>query len=124
MSHPAATVTAMTEADSEARGAGVMLRGPPVDWVTGASRGVGRGVAIALGKAGWTVYVTARSTSAGRTGHLPGTVEATAAAVSEGGGEGIGIRCDHTDDTAVAAAAARRPPPPPRPALLGNHTPA
>lgn len=107
MSHPAVTVTAMTDADSEALAASVMPPGPPVAWVTGASRGVGRGVAIALGKAGWTVYVTARSTSAGRTGHLPGTVEATAAAVSEGGGEGIGIRCDHTDDTAVAAVAAR-----------------
>jgi NAD(P)-dependent dehydrogenase (short-subunit alcohol dehydrogenase family) len=52
--------------------------GRRVAWVTGASRGVGRGVAIALGQAGWVVYVTARSSAAGRTGHLPGTVEETA----------------------------------------------
>jgi NAD(P)-dependent dehydrogenase (short-subunit alcohol dehydrogenase family) len=45
-----------------------------VAWVTGASRGVGRGVAIALGCAGWVVYVTARSSATARTGHLPGTV--------------------------------------------------
>ena len=44
-----------------------------VAWVTGASRGVGRGIAAALGAAGWAVYVTARSSAAGRTGHLPGT---------------------------------------------------
>jgi NAD(P)-dependent dehydrogenase (short-subunit alcohol dehydrogenase family) len=35
-------------------------------WVTGASRGVGRGIAVALGRGGWTVYLTARSTVAGR----------------------------------------------------------
>ena len=79
-----------------------------VAWVTGASRGVGRGVAIALGRSGWTVYVTARSSSAaGRTSHLPGTVEETAAAVAEAGGEGIGVMCDHRDDGAVAAVAER-----------------
>ena len=55
---------------------------PPrrVAWVTGGSRGVGRGVAVALGQAGWVVYVTARSSADGRTGHLPGTVEQTAEA--------------------------------------------
>ena len=41
-----------------------------VAWVTGASRGVGRGVAVALGQAGWVVYVTARSSGTGRT--VPG----------------------------------------------------
>src|SRR5882724_417628 len=72
---------------------------PPrrVAWVTGGSRGVGRGVAIALGQAGWVVYVTARSSAGGRTGHLPGTVEQTADAVP----------CDHRDDAAVRAVAAR-----------------
>ena len=54
--------------------------------MTGASRGVGRGVAVALGQAGWAVYVTARSSAAGRTGHLPGTVEQTADAVTAVGG--------------------------------------
>ena len=75
--------------------------------MTGASRGVGRGIAVALGMAGWTVVVTARSSAAGRTGHLPGTVEATAEAVTAAGGAGVAIRCDHRDDSAVAAVAAR-----------------
>jgi dehydrogenase/reductase SDR family protein 1 len=78
-----------------------------VAWVTGASRGVGRGVAVALGQAGWVVYVTARSSAAGRTGHLPGTVEQTADAVTAAGGSGVAVPCDHRDDTAVRAVAAR-----------------
>jgi NAD(P)-dependent dehydrogenase (short-subunit alcohol dehydrogenase family) len=78
-----------------------------VAWVTGASRGVGRGVAIALGQAGWTVYVTARSSGAATTGHLPGTVEATAAEVTASGGAGIPVACDHRDDAAVRAVATR-----------------
>lgn len=77
-------------------------------WVTGASRGVGRGIALAFGRAGWTVYVTGRSSSAaGRTGHLPGTVEDCADAVTAAGGRGIGVVCDHRDDDAVAAVADR-----------------
>src|SRR6266566_3520246 len=78
-----------------------------VAWVTGGSRGVGRGVAVALGQAGWVVYVTARSSAAGRTGHLPGTVEQTADAVTAAGGAGVAVPCDHTDDDAVRAVAAR-----------------
>lgn len=74
-------------------------------WVTGASRGVGRGIAVALGEAGWKVYVTARSSSAGRTGHLPGTIEETASAVTAAGGHGLAIKCDHCDDEAVTAVA-------------------
>ena len=81
--------------------------GRRVAWVTGGSRGVGRGVAIALGRAGWAVYVTARSSAAGRTGHLPGTVEETAAAVTAAGGVGVPVPCDHRDDEAVAAVAGR-----------------
>lgn len=76
-------------------------------WVTGASRGVGLGIALALGRAGWTVYVTARSSAAGRTGHLPGTVEDAAHAVTAAGGHGIAVVCDHRDDDAVAAVADR-----------------
>ncbi len=78
-----------------------------VAWVTGASRGVGRGIALALGQAGWTVYVTARSSAAGRTGHLPGTVEECAQAITAYGGHGVGVACDHRDDDAVTAVAAR-----------------
>jgi dehydrogenase/reductase SDR family protein 1 len=81
--------------------------GRRVAWVTGASRGVGRGVAVALGQAGWVVYVTARSSAAGRTGHLPGTVEQTAEAVTAGGGHGVAMPCDHRDDEAVRTIAGR-----------------
>jgi NAD(P)-dependent dehydrogenase (short-subunit alcohol dehydrogenase family) len=78
-----------------------------VAWVTGASRGVGRGVAIALGQVGWTVYVTARSSADGLTGHLAGTVEATAAAITDAGGDGVAVICDHRDDAAVVGVADR-----------------
>jgi NAD(P)-dependent dehydrogenase (short-subunit alcohol dehydrogenase family) len=78
-----------------------------VAWVTGASRGVGRGVAVTLGQAGWAVYVTARSSGTERTGHLPGTVEQTAEAVTAAGGLGVAVPCDHRDDAAVRAVAAR-----------------
>jgi dehydrogenase/reductase SDR family member 1 len=78
-----------------------------VAWVTGASRGIGRGAAIALGQAGWVVYGTARSSAAGRTTALPGTAEETARAVTAAGGQGIAIVCDHRDDDAVASVAGR-----------------
>lgn len=81
--------------------------GERVAWVTGASRGVGRGCALALGRAGWTVYVTARSSAAGLTGHLPGTVEECADAITACGGRGVAVVCDHRDDDAVAAVAER-----------------
>lgn len=70
--------------------------------VTGASRGAGRGIALELGAAGATVYVTGRSVR-GRptTDDVPGTVEETAQHVSERGGEGIAVRCDHTVDADV-----------------------
>jgi NAD(P)-dependent dehydrogenase (short-subunit alcohol dehydrogenase family) len=72
--------------------------------VTGASRGVGRGIALALGQAGATVYVTARSTRAGSTTEgLPGTVEDTAEEVTRRGGLGIPVRCDHSHEPTVAA---------------------
>ncbi|MFI6825307.1 SDR family NAD(P)-dependent oxidoreductase [Micromonospora sp. NPDC050187] len=72
--------------------------------VTGGSRGVGRGVALALGDTGATVYVTGRSTrSEGSTEGLPGTVDDTADEVTRRGGRGIAVRCDHHDDAQVAA---------------------
>ena len=70
--------------------------------VTGASRGVGRGVALALGAAGATVYVTGRSVKEGDS-PLPGTVGKTAADVTAAGGTGIAVACDHGDDLQVAA---------------------
>src|SRR3989440_5556719 len=81
-----------------------------VAWVTGGSRGVGRGVAVALGQAGWVVYVTARSSADGRTGHLPGTVEQTADAVTAAGGFGVAGPCDHPGDDAGRAVAGRITP--------------
>jgi NAD(P)-dependent dehydrogenase (short-subunit alcohol dehydrogenase family) len=75
-----------------------------VTLVTGASRGVGRGIALALGEAGATVYVSARSTrEGGSTENLPGTIEDTAEEVSRRGGEGIATRCDHSVDTDIEA---------------------
>src|ERR1700759_3308356 len=63
--------------------------------VTGASRGIGKGIALELGAAGATVYVTGRSV---RPGRLPGTVSATAAEIDDLGGRGIAVPCDHSVD--------------------------
>ncbi|CAN7317854.1 SDR family NAD(P)-dependent oxidoreductase [Phenylobacterium sp. LjRoot225] len=72
----------------------------PVAVVTGASRGAGRGIAIALGAHGCTVYVTGRSEKAGDAA-LPGTIYETAEAVTKAGGVGIAVRVDHADDAQV-----------------------
>ncbi|WP_431955396.1 SDR family NAD(P)-dependent oxidoreductase [Nocardia lijiangensis] len=66
--------------------------------VTGASRGIGKGIALELGAAGATVYITGRSATAGR---LPGTVHDTATEIDALGGRGIPFVCDHRDDDAV-----------------------
>jgi NAD(P)-dependent dehydrogenase (short-subunit alcohol dehydrogenase family) len=79
-----------------------MPRVNPVAVVTGASRGAGRGIAIALGAHQCTVYVTGRSEKAGDSA-LPGTIHETAAAVTAAGGKGIPVRLDHADDDQVAA---------------------
>ncbi len=72
--------------------------------VTGASRGVGRGVALGLGEAGATVYLTGRTVEEGQaTVALSGTVRQTATEVDWLGGRGIAVRCDHRDDGQVAA---------------------
>ena len=75
--------------------------------VTGASRGVGRGIAIALGAAGATVYVTGRTSDRDPPGELPGTIDATARAVSAAGGSGVALHCDHRDDREVETVFAR-----------------
>src|SRR5947199_6705335 len=71
--------------------------------VTGASRGIGKGIALALGEAGATVYVTGRSDGGATTEGLPGTVQETADAVTVRGGQGVAVRCDHTADAEVEA---------------------
>lgn len=71
--------------------------------VTGATRGVGLGIAQELGAAGATVYVTGRSTTGSpTTDDLPGTVEEAARQVTEAGGRGVGVCCDHTSEAEVA----------------------
>lgn len=82
--------------------------------VTGASRGAGRGIALELGAAGATVYVTGRSTREqpaqtygellALTGlaALPGSIDETAEELTRLGGLGIPVRCDHTREDEVA----------------------
>jgi NAD(P)-dependent dehydrogenase (short-subunit alcohol dehydrogenase family) len=70
--------------------------------VTGASRGCGRGIALALGEQGATVYVTGRSVRGQPTTlNRPGTIDDTAEEVTARGGTGIPLRCDHSDDAQV-----------------------
>jgi NAD(P)-dependent dehydrogenase (short-subunit alcohol dehydrogenase family) len=87
--------------------------------VTGASRGAGKAIAMELGAAGATVYVSGRSTR----GHpaqgygtllalsklpaVPGTIDGTADEVNRLGGKGIAVPCDHTKEEEVAALFAR-----------------
>ncbi|MFA5121054.1 SDR family NAD(P)-dependent oxidoreductase [Zavarzinia sp.] len=73
-----------------------------VSVVTGASRGLGRGIALALGAAGDTVYVTGRSVDA-PTGSWPGTIHETAEAITAAGGKGIAVACDHLVDEQTKA---------------------
>ena len=82
--------------------------------VAGSTRGVGRGIALALGEAGATVYCTGRSTAANRiprkTGekispfdhaHRPETIDETAALVTARGGRGVAVVADHIDPAQV-----------------------
>jgi NAD(P)-dependent dehydrogenase (short-subunit alcohol dehydrogenase family) len=73
--------------------------------VTGSSRGAGRGVALSLGEAGATVYVTGRTTRGGPKppDGAPETIDDAAEEVSARGGRGIAIRVDHTKENEVAA---------------------
>jgi len=87
------------------------LRGK-IALVAGATRGAGRGIAVALGEAGATVYCTGRSSR----GHpatpgRPETIEETAELVTAAGGRGIAVRVDHTkpaDDRKLVAGIKRR----------------
>jgi NAD(P)-dependent dehydrogenase (short-subunit alcohol dehydrogenase family) len=73
-----------------------MLTDGRVAVVTGATRGAGRGIALALGAAGWRVYLSGRTAG-------PDDEHA----VTDAGGEGIAVPTDHSDDASVAALFAR-----------------
>jgi NAD(P)-dependent dehydrogenase (short-subunit alcohol dehydrogenase family) len=77
--------------------------------VAGATRGAGRGSAVALGEAGATVYCTGRSTRARPPADddRPETIEETAELVSAAGGTGIPVAVDHLEPGQVAALVAR-----------------
>ena len=72
--------------------------------VAGATRGAGRGIAVELGAAGATVYVTGRSTRERRSEYgRPETVEDTADLVTAAGGHGIAVPTDHLVPSQVRA---------------------
>src|SRR5882724_6503500 len=76
--------------------------------VAGATRGAGRGIAVQLGAAGATVYVTGRTTRSERSEmNRPETIEETAALVDEAGGRGIAVQVDHLVPDQVRALVAR-----------------
>lgn len=73
--------------------------GRPAALVTGASRGVGRGIALGLADDGWTVVVTARGNDGGQPSDA---LRGVAAEVDDRGGAGVALACDHRDDDAIA----------------------
>ena len=76
--------------------------------VAGATRGAGRGIAVELGAAGATVFVTGRTTRASRSEYNRAeTIEETADSVTAAGGQGIAVQVDHLVPEQVAALVAR-----------------
>jgi NAD(P)-dependent dehydrogenase (short-subunit alcohol dehydrogenase family) len=76
--------------------------------VAGATRGAGRGTAVALGEAGATVYCTGRTTRERRSEYdRPETIEETAELVDAAGGEGIAVEVDHLQPGQVEALVSR-----------------
>jgi dehydrogenase/reductase SDR family protein 1 len=70
--------------------------------VTGASRGIGKGIALSLAEAGAKVYITGRTTKEGESASkLSGNIYQTAKEIADIGGECVAIQCDHLDDTQV-----------------------
>ena len=85
-----------------------------VAFITGASRGIGAESAVALARAGYAVAITARTLAegeshdhAGNTAPLPGSLEATAAAVRAVGGQALCLQADILDEASMSAAAAQ-----------------
>jgi len=76
--------------------------------VAGATRGAGRGIAVELGAAGATVYLTGRTTRTQRSEYNRSeTIEETADLVRQAGGEGIAVQVDHLDPVQVEGLVAR-----------------
>jgi NAD(P)-dependent dehydrogenase (short-subunit alcohol dehydrogenase family) len=76
--------------------------------VAGATRGAGRGIAVELGAAGATVYVTGRTTRMQQSEYArPETIEETAELVTQAGGQGIAVAVDHLDPGQVEQLVAR-----------------
>ncbi|OQV21920.1 Dehydrogenase/reductase SDR family member 1 [Hypsibius exemplaris] len=69
--------------------------------VTGASRGIGKGIALQLGEAGATVYITGRTLEDGDS-PAPGSLRHTAQEIEKRGGKAVPIACDHNNDEDVA----------------------
>lgn len=70
--------------------------------VTGASRGAGKGIALALAKPNRVIYITGRS-QADPSGELPGTLLETVDEIQARGADAVAVVCDHSDDKQVAA---------------------
>jgi len=70
--------------------------------VTGASRGIGKAIALGFAREGAAVVVAARSESA-RDERLPGSIHETVAEIEKHGGQGLAVRCDVTDEAGVTA---------------------
>ena len=70
--------------------------------VTGASRGIGKGIATVLGEQGASVYVSGRTTAATPKA-TSGTINEVAETITASGGVGIAVRCDHADDAQIKA---------------------
>ncbi|MFF0143669.1 NAD(P)-dependent dehydrogenase (short-subunit alcohol dehydrogenase family) [Amycolatopsis sulphurea] len=76
--------------------------------VAGGTRGASRAIAVELGRAGAQVYVTGRSSRAGKSEvDRPETIEGTVELIEAAGGKGTAVRVDHLDSAEVAALAAR-----------------
>jgi NAD(P)-dependent dehydrogenase (short-subunit alcohol dehydrogenase family) len=69
--------------------------------VTGASKNIGKGMALEVAAAGATTYLTARTL--GDSSETPGSLLRTVAEIESAGGTGIALACDHTDDAQVEA---------------------
>lgn len=95
---------------NKAKGRGTKMKplSGKVALVAGGTRGAGRGIAVELGAAGATVYVTGRTTRAARSEYnRPETIEETAELVEQAGGQGISVQVDHLDPQQVQALIAR-----------------